>query len=158
MCHPLAYAALAVTTTAASVVSEVKAAKRQNAVIEQQLTTAIKEVKEQEAAEINDRLREARREQGRIRVAAGEAGLQLGGSVAALLQDSTMQAALYEDRVKQNARHKTDALIAEANSAYSRVQQPTVFGAGLRIASAGVQGYLTGKNLQISREKAAIGG
>lgn len=159
MCNPaLALAALSIGTTAVTVAQEIKSAKAQNAAISNQLDQVIQQNKEDQTAQMNDRARQARLEQGRIRVAAGEAGLQLGGSVAGLLRDSAMQTALYDQRVTLNTQHRTDAAIADANSMYSQVKEPTAFGAGLRIVSAGVQGYLGGRQLMLSRQSAASAG
>ena len=56
-----------------------------------------------------------------------------------------MQGALADERISQNADNQHKAASAEANSMYSRVSQPTILGAGLRIAQAGMGGYYQGK-------------
>jgi hypothetical protein len=166
MCNPaIALAVISAATTAVSVVSEVKAANRQNKAIAEQYAAQTEEIRSQEGAAINDRLRAARKEQGRVRVAAGEAGLQLTGSVASLLQDSTMQTALYDERVRANAGARIDAATAEANSMYSQVQKPTILGAGLRVAGSAIKGYVggavlgakAGSLLKLSRAGSAAG-
>ncbi|PXA96802.1 hypothetical protein DMC18_00635 [Caulobacter sp. D5] len=158
MCDPvtIAMTVVSVATTAASVISEVKAAKAQNAAIADQLANSEAEIKSAESAELNERARAARREQARIKVAAGESGVQLGsGSIEALLLDSVTQQQLAGERTQMNAETQQRAAVAEANSMYSRVQSPTLLGAGLRLASAGLQGYSAGTSLEIARKGAS---
>lgn len=159
MCEPttiaIALATVAAASEVASVVSEHRAAKAQNKAISEQYTAQVEEVRDAESADINERLRAARKERGRVKVAAGEAGLQFGGSVAGLLQDSVMQSALYDERVRSNAGNRIDSATAEANSMYSRVQDPTLLGAGLRVVGAGINGYAAGAGLQLSRANAS---
>lgn len=147
----------AVATTAVSVVSEIQAAKAQNKAIAAQFEQQQKEIGQKQVAELNDRARQARKEQARIRVAAGEAGLQLGGSIDGLLMDSLTQNSLANERINLNTETQRNASVAEANSMYSRVQQPTILGAGLRIATAGAQGYAAGKGMQAAKTTASKG-
>lgn len=156
MCNPLVAAGLMIGTTAAQIVTEVKSAKRQEAAIREQLVQVEEEVNDKAAGEINDRLRESRREQARIKVAAGEAGLKLGGSIDLLLQDSLMQAGLSNERTLGNRGRELRAARNEANSMLSRVERPSLLGAGLRIATAGMNGYSMGQSMQISRRTADI--
>lgn len=158
MCEPVsALVALSVASTAASIVSEARAYKSQEAAIHQQLAQSEREINTKASAEVNERLREARREQGRVRVAAGEAGLRLSGSVGLLLQDSLMQAGLQNERILGNRGRELTAVRSEANSMLSRNQRPTLLGAGLRLASAGMQGYASGRSLKVARDRAISG-
>ena len=158
MCNPvIILTTLALASTASSLVTEHRAAKNQNQAIAEAFASQQKEITQTQTAEINERQRQARKEQARIRVAAGQAGLQLGGSVQALLADSAMQSSLFQERVSLNADTRRDASAREANSMYSRVQAPSVLGAGLRLASAGAGGYFNGQGLQIQRANAAQG-
>jgi hypothetical protein len=151
-------AAVAVTTTAVGVVQQIQTAKAQNAAIQNAYAVQTEQIRQNETSDINDRLRAARKEQGRIKVAAGEAGLQLSGSVAGLLRDSTMQTALYDERIRANADNRVAGAGAEATSQFSQVQEPTALGAGLQIAGAAVKGYYTGSGIMASRSAAARGG
>lgn len=146
--------ALSVASTAASLVSQVKSARVQEAAIREQLATSQNEINDKATGAVNERLREARREQARVKVAAGEAGLQLGGSIDLLLQDITMQAGLSTERIKQNRDNEMANVNAEANSMLSRVERPTLLGAGLQLATAGMNGYSTGTTLKINRRNA----
>jgi hypothetical protein len=139
MCLPVALAipiALAVATTAVGVVGQIQSANNANAAIKAQLKTKDHEIDQAATQEINDRLREARREQGRIMVAAGESGLSTtSGSVEALLTDAEMQATLANETSLANRESRRDAALAEANT--NMVSKPTALGAGLQIALAG---------------------
>lgn len=155
MCEPVTImTTLAVASTAAGIVSQVQSAKRQEAAIREQLAFTEEEINAKASGEVNDRLREARREQARIKVAAGEAGLKLGGSIDLLLQDSLMQAGLANERTLGNRERELRAARQEANSMLSRVEKPTLLGAGLQLASAGMQGYAAGTSMQINRRRA----
>lgn len=146
--------ALAVASTAAAVVTEVRASKSQTKAIKTQLAQTNIEIDQKATTELNDRQRATRREQARVKVAAGEAGLQLGGSIDLLLADSLMQSGLAAERTNQNADNERLNATAEANSMLSRVETPSLLGAGLRLATAGMSGYATGRNLQVNRTNA----
>lgn len=148
---------LAVVSTAASTISEIKSAKSQQRAIDTQLAETQKQIESAESAELNDRKRQVQREQARIRVAAGQQGLNISGSVVSLLQDSAMQGALASERTSLNADNQHKAAVAEANSMYSRISQPTILGAGLRIAQAGVGGYYQGKGISAQQTAASKG-
>lgn len=148
---------LAVVSTAASTIQEIKSAKAQTRAIDAQVAEQTAQINTQEAAELTDRQRQVRREQARIRVAAGQQGLNTTGSVLSLLSDSAMQGALADERISLNADNQHKAVAAEANSMYSRISQPTILGAGLRIAQAGVGGYYQGKGISASQAAASKG-
>lgn len=114
---------LAVVSTATQVIGEIQAAKTQTRSIDQQLAQQQQQIATQQVAELNDRQRQARREQARIKVAAGQAGLNISGSVTDLLNDSVMQNALAAERTNLNADNQQKAAAAEANSMYSRISR-----------------------------------
>ena len=148
---------LAVVGTATSTISEMQAAKQQTKAINNQLATVQQEIRTSEIAEINDRQREARREQARIKVAAGQAGLNIGGSVQALLNDSAMQNSLARERIRTNADMQQTAALADANGMHSRNASPSLLGAGLRIGTSAANAYYSGKSLQIQKTNAGKG-
>ncbi len=155
MCDPVTVmVALNVAGAAAGIVTQVKAAKAQAKAINEQHGEVVQQNNEAASSQLNERLREQRREQGRIKVAAGETGLQLTGSIAGLLQDSLMQAGMAEDSINVNRDNANKAASREATSMMSRVEQPTVLGAGLQLASAGMSGYSAGVGIQNSRAAA----
>lgn len=156
MCDPLSATILAVASTAATIYSANRAADAQEAAIRDQLSMLEAESVTTETADVNEHLRAMRKEQARIRVAAGEAGLQLGsGSIETLLKDSMMQTSLAASNTRLNAERDRRAARAEANRGLSGIQKDTFLGAGLKLASAGVSGWSQGSSLQISRERAA---
>lgn len=139
MCIPAAIAipiAIASAATAVSVVGQIQSANRANAQIKAQYAAKAKQIDQQATGQIDDRLRQARREMGRIMVASGEAGLSTeSGSVRALIEDAGMQASLADERSLANRESAKDAARADANAAM--VAKPTLLGAGLQIAVSG---------------------
>ena len=144
---------MAITSTAAQVVGQVQSAKAQQAAIDAQLQQNLTEFSAKASAETNDRLREARREQSKIKVAAGEAGLQLGGSIDLLLKDSNLQSSMAAGRIQDNMGREVNNAAAEANSMSSRIESPTLLSAGLQIGNSAVGGYQQGQSIQINRSK-----
>ncbi|WP_156518408.1 virion core protein, T7 gp14 family [Sphingobium sp. EP60837] len=131
-----------VASTAASIVGQMQSAKAQNKAIEQQAEAVAEENRLSASADMFERDRAARREQSRIRTAAGEAGLVLNsGAIENLLMDSAMQNELANDRTLANRESRDKANIAEANSMYSKVQSPTALGAGLQIGASAASAW-----------------
>lgn len=164
MCDPVTLAVVAVVSTAATIATEVQTAQAQNKAIGRELDQQQAQVAAQEVSALNIRAREARKEQGRMAVAAGESGLQLSsGSVETMLLDSAMQQKLADANISLNADNQRQANVSEANRLYSQVQQPSVIGAGLRLVSAGISGYAGGQSaklasMQISRAAGSAAG
>lgn len=148
MCEPATLSLLAMATTAASIATQAVSARNQEKAIEAQTEAAEKETRGAATAELNERQRAARREQSRIKVAAGQAGLNLGGSVDTLLQDSMMQAGLAGEATRDNMHNRVASQQAEASAAYSRIDKPNVLTAGLQMANAGMSGYSQGLQIQ----------
>lgn len=154
MCLPAAplMIGLAIATTAVSVVSQIQSAKAETKAINKANDTRQDEIDKNTSGEINDRLREMRREQGRVTVAAGESGLNLAsGSVEALLMDSAMQAELSNDRSYANRESRKKASAAEANAMIP--SRPTALGAGLQIGLAGANAYAGQKAAKMRSER-----
>jgi hypothetical protein len=152
VCDPVTLAVVSVVSTAATIATEIQGAQAQNKAIAQELQQQNKQADAQEVAALNQRAREARKEQGRMMVAAGEAGLQLGsGSVESMLLDSAMQQKQADEGIAQNRDNLVQANTSEANRYYSAVQQPSVIGAGLRLVGAGVTGYSQGRINDLSK-------
>lgn len=137
MCDPVSIAiGLAVVTTATSVVGEIQSANAANASIKAQFKQQAKQIDQQASQEVSDRLREARRDMGRIAVAAGESGLSLdSGAVKALQSDAAMQASLANETSLANRESRKEAARLDANS--KMVSKPTALGAGIQIALSG---------------------
>jgi hypothetical protein len=138
MCDPVTIAVgIAVATTAVSVVGQIQSANAANAAIKAQAKVEEKQIDQQATQDIDNRLRQARRDMGRIMVAAGESGLNLeSGSVKALEEDAAMQASLDNEQSLATKEAKKQAVVADANS--KMVSKPTILGAGLQIGLAGL--------------------
>ena len=137
MCDPISIAiSIAVATTATSVIGQIQSANNEAARIQAQHDARQKEIDQKTSAAINERLRQARREQGRIMVAAGESGLNTASPVVqGLLTDASMQATLANQQSLANRASRKAATTAEANALMPN--KPTLLGAGLQIALAG---------------------
>lgn len=132
-----------VAGTTASVVGQIQSAKAQNKAIAAQAEQVAEENRLSASADMFERDRAARREQARIRTAAGEAGLGLNsGAIENLLMDSAMQNELANDRTLANRESRDKANIAEANSMYSKVQSPTALGAGIQIGASAASAWM----------------
>jgi hypothetical protein len=161
MCEPITAAAIfagvtSVASAGASIVAQSKAAKAQTKALNNQAAVAREETRREATGELFDSMREARREQGRVRAAAGEAGLSLtSGSIEDMLMDSAMQSELRDDRTLANmeARHRSN--VAEAKSMASRIQKPTALGAGLQLGAAAASAWSGIQNAKIKVEGAS---
>lgn len=159
MCDPvsasIALAVVGATQAVGSVIAQSKNAKAQTKAIRAQQERVAEETRDAASAELFDQMRGARREQAKIRTAAGEAGLGLnGGSIEALLFDSAMQMELQGSRTIANMESRQAANNAEAESMLSQVQKPTLLGAGLQIAGAAASGWAGVQNSKLQIRKA----
>ena len=139
MCDPVTAAIVIGVTTAATqvggAIAQGKAARAQEKAINASLTRTREETRRAATGEMFEADRAARREQGRIKTAAGEAGLSLAsGSIEGLLMDSAMQLELANDNTLANMESRHASAVADAESAMSSVQKPTVLGVGLQLA------------------------
>jgi hypothetical protein len=146
MCDPVTASIVAgvtlVASTAVGVVQQNKSAKIQERAIRDQLAVSKDEARAEATSELFDNMRAARREAGRTRAQAGEAGLSLtSGSVEALLMDSAMQSEMKNDRTLANMESRHNSNVAEANSMMSRIQHDNWLTGGLKIAAAGAEAY-----------------
>lgn len=158
ICDPvtaaIAIGVTSVASTVGSVVAQGKAAQQQVNAIEAQRRLINEENRLATSGDIFERDREARREQGRVRAAAGEAGLGLGsGAVETLLLDSAMQAELANQRSIANLESRRNATNQEAESATSQVKAPSTLGAGLQIASSAVGAFSNIQGAKIPTQK-----
>jgi|TARA_R100000501_G_scaffold14324_1_gene25975 hypothetical protein len=147
---------MGVAQTAYSISAQAKQAKAQNAAISAQLDVTNEEARRKATAELFDASRATRREQGRIRAAAGEAGLALTGSVDALLFDSAMQSELNYDRSLANLESRTAANVAEAEVAYSNVSNTNALSAGLQLGASALSGWSGIEEAKIEKRRAAV--
>lgn len=156
MCDPITATVLAVATTAASTVSQIKAAKAQEKAIRNQMEVAALENRRVASAELFDQSRAARIQAGRTMAAAGEAGLSLSsGSIQGLLTDIAMQRTLQGDRTIANMESRHTQNVAEGASMLSQTSRPTALGAGLQIAGTGFNAYSSASGLKLSRSQSS---
>nr|WP_127711109.1 hypothetical protein [Novosphingobium umbonatum] len=133
-----------------------QSAEAQQAAIRNQQEAASTQIAKQEQAQTNDRLRAARQEDSRIRVAAGEAGLSLGSqSIETMLMNNQMQTGLGVERIGLNADNQNENNTAEANAALSRAATPSALSAGLQLGLSGYQGFKAGENLKLQKSLAS---
>lgn len=127
--------ALAVVSTAYSVYTTKKNAKKQEAAIRKAKNAQDEQIADQKSAEMNERMRRARVERARLRAASAETGLA-GISAADLFNDVDMQASMDMAMIRNNAGNAHAATAAEAGSRMAAVEQPDYVGAALNIASS----------------------
>ena len=118
MCDPVTAAIVvgvtSVVGTTATVVGQIQSAKAQNKAIEAQAEQVAEENRLSASADMFERDRAARREQARIRTAAGEAGLGLNsGAIENLLLDSAMQNELADQRTLERQYPRRSREVAE---------------------------------------------
>lgn len=159
MCDPVSAAiTLAVVSTASTVGGQIAAsknAKAQQRAINAEHQRVAEENRDVASAEMFDQMRAARREQAKIRTAAGEAGLGLNsGSIEGLLFDSAMQMELQGSRTMANLESRQAANDAQAESMMSQVQKPALLGAGLQVAGAAASGWSGIQNAKLQVKKA----
>ena len=138
--------------------AQAKSAKAQTKAIRQQQAVVAEENRRAASGELFDQMRATRREQARIRVASGEAGLSLqSGTIENLLMDSAMQGQLQGSRTMANLESRQAATTAEAASALSQIQKPTALSAGLQIGSSAAAGWSDIQTAKINRPKKKAG-
>lgn len=156
MCEPVSavLAAVTIASTAGQLVAQSKTAKAQEEAILAQRGVVREENRRQATNELFDQMREMRRQQGRIRTSAGEAGLSLNsGVVEGLLLDTAVQMELNGDRTLANLESRNTAAETQADSMMSRVQRPTALGAGLQLGAATASGFSTIQRARITRSQ-----
>lgn len=149
MCEPTTImTALALTSAAAGTYGQYRSASAQEDALNEQARIRAEENADAAETQLGERVREARKERARIRVAAGESGVA-GLSVAAQLSNSFLQQSQDVATIRRQAHMNQRAANAATRSEMSKIVKPTALSAGLQIAAAGYRGYSTG--LQIKR-------
>lgn len=134
-------------STLVSTIGANQAASATNRALNEQNAVRKKQIDQAATSEINQRLREMRREQARIQVATGQAGLSLqSGSIEAMLADSAMQAGLANETSLANRESRKIA--SDAETAANLQSKTTLLGAGLKIGLSGVNAFAGAKNAQ----------
>lgn len=142
-----AMTALSIASTAAGLYGQKQTAKAQSQLIAQQADAEREEVAEIAEEELGDRIRVAREQRAKARVAAGESGA-LGASFAASmnqsLQDQDMDVAL----AAKSLAFKQRGIGDREDTAMAGVRSPSALEAGLSIAGSAASGYRSGLSIE----------
>lgn len=131
MCDPVTAVVVGVAalTSVGNSLSQRASVKAQAKNLSNQAQAASDEATREASAEMFDNMRAARREAGKTRAAAGEAGLSLeSGSVEDLLMDSAMQSELKNDRTLANLESRNKQINNELQAKASQLSMPTTLG------------------------------
>lgn len=147
MCEPTTIALVGMGLSAASagigIIAQRRTAQAQEDLINEQNANAQQEIAEKASNEAGERIRAARREAARRRVAAGESGVG-GQSLALDIANTYANANRDIAVVARDAMFAGRASTMRARSEMLEVRKPDAISAGLQIANAGVSGYSTG--------------
>jgi len=138
MCDPVtATLALTATTAAVGSFSQIQAAKNQEAAVEAASAQQAEQIDDAASQQANEEARRARREQARIRLAAGGAGLSLqSNSVAAQVLDSVKQSQNSLTVNERNRDNRQAGRRSRTASELNAVSRPSLLQAGLQIGSS----------------------
>lgn len=141
MCNPLAIGiGLAVASTTASVVGQIQQSKAMAKAINAQSEQQADEIRDRATAETFDRTVQTFERIGQQRVAGAERGLNDASRTMQLTTDAILFDHNFDNaRTMLNAENAQKARVAETNSQLARASRPTLLGAGLQIAAAGLK-------------------
>lgn len=150
MCEPTTImTGLALATSAAGAVGQYQSANAQVDAANAQAAAQAEEIKARQDQQAGERIRAARREAARARVAAGEAGVA-GQSFEAQLADTFGRANQDLAILSKQGGFTERAVNANLKSNTAGTQRAGGLGAALQIASSGAQGYATGLQIKNS--------
>jgi hypothetical protein len=158
MCEPTTImAGLAVASTAMGVLGQNAAADAQLSGLETQRRNQAEELQTQADQNAGERVKQARRERARMRVAAGEAGAG-GQSFEASLANSFGQQNHDLAAIARQSHFNDRASQASYASNVAGVNKPNALTAGLQIAGAGYGGYSQGLQMEANLSRLQIPG
>ncbi len=147
MCIPLALPAITATqaivggiSAAATAAGAIGAARQGQANVDAigaQRQVQAGQIGDAAGQKIGERVKQARAERSRLRVAAGEAGVA-GQSFEALLADSAFQENEDIALINKDTANSQDASQARTNAATAQQQTPGLLSSGLQIVGAGI--------------------
>ena len=140
MCDPVTATVLAVTSSALGANSQRSTARRQLRSNATQREQQQEQLQAQASVKAGERVKQARAEQARLRVAGGEAGIS-GLSFEAQLMDSTFQTDQDLALIEQNLAFADQASDTRFQSANNSVNNPSGLSTGLAIAGSGISAY-----------------
>lgn len=151
MCEPTTILAIgAMAMAGVSAYAQNQSAKAQTEAMTAQAETERLEQSSATEEAMGQRIRAAREQRARARVAAGESGA-MGASFAAMvnqsIQDQSMDSALAAKNLAFQQRAVDDRL----STGLSQVRKVSAVEAGLSIGTAGMSGYAAGTQIQAAR-------
>ncbi|HUF73738.1 MAG TPA: hypothetical protein VMR74_12655 [Gammaproteobacteria bacterium] len=148
MCEPVSLStALMVASSTAAVYGQYQQAGAQTDALALQRQHQQEEIQAQADERAGERVKQARAERARLRVAAGEAGVS-GISFEDQLYDTYLQEDLDLGILAKDSRFADRASDARYRSGLAGVNRPSVLGAGLQIAGAGYAGHSQGLQIK----------
>lgn len=117
-----------------------KNAKTQSANMAKQAAAQAEQQHAANSSKAGERVKMARAERARLRVAAGESGVS-GQSFEAQMMDAAFQADSDLAQIEQNNANAGDATNAQTATAFSNVHNPSLVESGLNIAGAVSAGH-----------------
>jgi hypothetical protein len=155
MCAPAALLAISAATTAVSYSQQQKLASANRANAAEQRANQKEEIEAQRAARAGERVKQARAERARLRVAAGEAGIE-GVSFEDQMFDIALQEDLDLGMLAKDAEFQQRASDARYRGILNQNAGPSALEMGLGIGTAAYSGYSAG--LQIKNQKPSDSG
>lgn len=151
MCDPVSIAALAAASAGVSAYATNQQGKAQQAALDQSAVVQKEEAQAIAEEQLGDRVRAAREQRSRARVAQGETGLS-GQSFALTLNQSIQDQNQDSAKAAKNLAMQERGIEAGLAANKASVRKVSALEAGLSIASAGVSGYQAGGALQSARQ------
>jgi Fe-S cluster assembly iron-binding protein IscA len=127
-------------------------AKSNRALAEKSAKLRAEELHAKTSAEAGERVKQARAERARLRVAAGEAGVS-GVSFEDQLYDSFLQEDFDLGALGRDSQFANRANQSNLESAYANNQGPSALELGLGIAAGGYSGYQSGLQIQDTKNR-----
>lgn len=153
MCEPTTILmGLSIATAAAGAVAQADTAKQRQRSVNEQADARAEEINAQKTIEAGERVKQARAERARLRVAAGEAGIG-GVSFEDQLFDSFLQEDLDLGNLAKDKEFQLRATEANRRSGLAQSQGPSALETGLNIAGAGYAGYSAGLQIKDTRKR-----
>lgn len=156
MCDPVTMAVTSIAMKGVQIAGQRSAAKKQFASNARNREIQNDQITDAASVKAGERVKQARAEQARLRVAGGEAGVT-GNSFEALLMDSVLQADMDIGTIGKDAANQDAASEARFLSANASVKNPSLLENGLQIAAAGAQGFSMGQSLTIPTSTLPVG-
>ena len=150
MCDPVSIAALAAASAGVNAYAQNQTAKAQSKAFDQAAVVQKEEAMAVAEENLGDRIKAAREQRSRARVAQGESGLS-GQSFALSLNQSIQDQNQDAARATKNLAMQERGIEQGLASSKASIRKVSALEAGLNIASAGISGYSSGSALERAR-------